>query len=135
MKGGGGANSELIYPIRLHLISGRRGGGGCRICNHLPFLPPPPTTLLYGTALTSISYSVKSIDMILYLQMTVNKHTLHYTTIQLLLGLHVSQLSKKPPPPLWCISQVAWTSLRFVLQQSETISVWVIGVFTGPRKP
>ena len=27
LKGrGGGANSELIYPIRLHMISGRREG-------------------------------------------------------------------------------------------------------------
>ena len=24
--GGEGPNSELIYPIRLHMISGRRGG-------------------------------------------------------------------------------------------------------------
>ena len=28
LKGGEGPNSELIFPIRLHMISGRRGGGG-----------------------------------------------------------------------------------------------------------
>ena len=29
LKGGGeGPNSELFFPIRLHIISGRRGGGG-----------------------------------------------------------------------------------------------------------
>ena len=39
--GRGGANSELIDPIRLHMISGRRGEGGCRIFNYLPFLHPP----------------------------------------------------------------------------------------------
>ena len=27
-EGGEGPNSELIFPIRLHIISGRRGGGG-----------------------------------------------------------------------------------------------------------
>ena len=52
---GEGPNSELFFPIRLHIISGRRGGGGgggCRIFNNLPFLPPPPpTTLLNGMAL------------------------------------------------------------------------------------
>ena len=45
--GGEGPNSELFSPIRLHMISGRRGGG-CRISNHLPFLPSsplPPTHL------------------------------------------------------------------------------------------
>ena len=36
-----GPNHEFIYPIRLHMISGKRGGGGggCRILNYLPFLP------------------------------------------------------------------------------------------------
>ena len=52
--GGEGPNSELMFPIRFHIISGRRGGGGggggCRILNYLPFLPP--TTLLNGTALS-----------------------------------------------------------------------------------
>ena len=44
-------NSELIFPIRLHMISGRRGGGGggCQIFNYILFLPP--TTLLNGMAL------------------------------------------------------------------------------------
>ena len=51
-EGGEGPNSELFFPIRFHIISGRMGGGGgCRIFNYLPFLPP--TTLLNGTALTS----------------------------------------------------------------------------------
>ena len=27
-EAGEGPNSELIFPIRLHIISGRRGGGG-----------------------------------------------------------------------------------------------------------
>ena len=37
-EGGGGEvpNSELIYPIGLHMISGRRGGG-CQIFNYLQF--------------------------------------------------------------------------------------------------
>ena len=26
-EGGEGPNSEIIFPIRLHIISGRRGGG------------------------------------------------------------------------------------------------------------
>ena len=50
--GGGGVgealNSELVYTIRVNMISGRRGGGGggggggdCRIFNYLPFLPQP----------------------------------------------------------------------------------------------
>ena len=47
-EGGEGPNSELIFPIRLHIISGRRGGGAN--FNYLPFLPP--TTLLNGTALS-----------------------------------------------------------------------------------
>ena len=48
--GGQGSNSELFYPMRLDMISGRReGGGGCRILNYLPFLPSPK--LLNGTAL------------------------------------------------------------------------------------
>ena len=53
--GGEGPNSESIFPIRLHIISGRRGGGGggCQIFNYLPFLPP--TTLLNGTALTQFT--------------------------------------------------------------------------------
>ena len=53
-EGGRGSNSELCYPIRLYMISGRRGGG-CWILYYLPFLPPPPTTLLNGTALTTLS--------------------------------------------------------------------------------
>ena len=28
-EGGEGPNSELIFPIILHKISGRKGGGGC----------------------------------------------------------------------------------------------------------
>ena len=51
---GEGPNTALFYPIRLYMIFGRRGGGGwsgCRILNYLPFSPPPPTTLLKGTAL------------------------------------------------------------------------------------
>ena len=51
-EGGEGLNSELIFPIRFHIIPGRRGGG-CRIFNYLPFLPP--TTLLNGTALNFFS--------------------------------------------------------------------------------
>ena len=48
---GEGPHNELVYPIRLHTISGRSGGGGgCRIFNYHP--SPPPTTLLNGTALT-----------------------------------------------------------------------------------
>ena len=37
-RGVEGPNSELIFPIRLHMISGRRGWV-CRIFIHLPFLP------------------------------------------------------------------------------------------------
>ena len=34
LKGGGeGPNSELIFPIRLHIIFGRRGGGGGGVPN------------------------------------------------------------------------------------------------------
>ena len=41
-EGEEGPNSELIYPIRLPMIFGSRwGGGGCRIFNYLPLLPPP----------------------------------------------------------------------------------------------
>ena len=47
---GEGPNSELIYPIRLDMISGRRGGMS-NFVYYLPFLPPPPTHL-NGTALT-----------------------------------------------------------------------------------
>ena len=51
--GGEGPDSELIYPIRLHMISGRKGGGGGGGgggLSNLPFHPLSPTTLLNGMA-------------------------------------------------------------------------------------
>ena len=45
---GVGSNSELIYPLRLHMISDSRGVG---VEFFIIFRPPSPTTLLNGTAL------------------------------------------------------------------------------------
>ena len=42
-EGGEGPNSQLIFPIRLHIISGRRGGGVPNF--QLPSVPPPHHTL------------------------------------------------------------------------------------------
>ena len=41
LKGmGEGPNSELLYPIRLHIIlAGEGGGWGCQISNFLSPLP------------------------------------------------------------------------------------------------
>ena len=49
-EGGGeeGTNSELLYPIRLYMISGRRGGGDVRF---LIIFRSSPATLLDGMAL------------------------------------------------------------------------------------
>ena len=41
-KGGGGGgrlNSEIFYPIRLHMISSRRGAWVCQIFNYLSSSP------------------------------------------------------------------------------------------------
>ena len=55
-------NSELIFPIRLYMISGRRGGGGGRIFNYLPFLPPPHMFPMLLTLRWSSVTSVVKID-------------------------------------------------------------------------
>ena len=39
--GGEGPNSELIFPIRFHIISGRRGGGGAKFLITFRSSPPP----------------------------------------------------------------------------------------------
>ena len=45
-EGGEGPNSELFFPIRLHIISGRRGGGAEFLITFRS--SPPLTTLLNG---------------------------------------------------------------------------------------
>ena len=39
--GGEGLNSELIYPIRLQMISGRKGVGGVEFLIIFRSSPPP----------------------------------------------------------------------------------------------
>ena len=61
LKGGRGRILKEFIP--LDMISGRReggGGGGCRILNYLPFLPP--TTLLNGTAPREKTQNVRIYD-------------------------------------------------------------------------
>ena len=51
---GGASNSELLYLMRLDMMSDRRGEGvlNCQLSS----VPPPPTTPLNGTALNEVEY-------------------------------------------------------------------------------